>query len=71
MTDYLKKLNDSLKSKGYLHRHSLLFSKHISRQDVIDWCNELYIEGEDYQYSGFYFWFKNEKHYTWFILKWA
>ena len=66
---YLEQRTQAFIDAGWSYHYEIRPSG--PHQEVVDWCKEHGIIGEDFTFAGFDFWFKDQKFYNWFILRWS
>lgn len=75
MSDFFKRLDKYYYDKGYHYHYSFhtefFREKSFSRQAILDWCDGHGAFGIDYICAGVSFWFKEQKMYNWFLLRWS
>jgi len=70
---YLEKRNQRFCDAGWTYHYEFEsgWIKHHPYDVIIKWCNIHGKAGEDYTFSGPNFWFKDQRFYHWFILRWT
>lgn len=70
---FLKNRNQQFFNSGWTYRYEFQqgFTKYFSYDQITRWCHEHGTPGEDYTFAGHSFWFKDQKFYNWFIMRWS
>ena len=69
MSTYILDRNNSMIAAGWLYHYN--FPLRCPFEDIVNWLYMTADVGVDFRFSGPSFWFKDEKLYILFVLRWV
>lgn len=67
--DYSTRRDRAFQEAGWLFYYQ--FKRPYPFDEIVQWCNKTWPAGEEFTYAGPHFWFKKEKNYNWFKMRWT